>query len=65
MTTQIPMLDRPVEAGVLQLRPYQAWSVDELARARRDGNLWTILCAPTAGGKTEIAIHLVERARQT
>ena len=56
------MLDRPVEAGVLQLRPYQAWSVDELARAKRDGHLWTILCAPTGSGKTECAIHLVQRA---
>ena len=62
MTTQIPMLDRPVPAGELVLRPYQAWSVDELARAKRDGNLWTILCAPTGSGKTEIAIHLIERA---
>ena len=62
MTTQISMLERPVSTGELVLRPYQAWSVDELARARRDGHLWTILCSPTGSGKTEIAIHLIERA---
>ena len=62
MTTQISMLERPVPTGELVLRPYQAWSVDELARARRDGHLWTILCSPTGSGKTEIAIHLIERA---
>ncbi len=64
VTTQIPMLERPVSAGELVLRPYQAWSVDELARAKRDGNLWTILCSPTGSGKTEIAIHLIDRARK-
>ena len=64
MTTQISMLERPAPAGELVLRPYQAWSVDELARAKRDGNLWTILCSPTGSGKTEIAIHLVDRARK-
>ena len=64
MTTQISMLERPAPAGELVLRPYQAWSVDELARAKRDGHLWTILCSPTGSGKTEIAIHLIERARK-
>ena len=64
MSSQIPMLYLPVPAGELVLRPYQAWSVDELARAKRDGHLWTILCAPTGSGKTEIAIHLIERARK-
>ena len=58
------MLERPVSIGELVLRPYQAWSVDELARSKRDGNLWTILCAPTGSGKTECAIHLIDRARK-
>ena len=64
MTTQISMLERPVPTGELVLRPYQAWSVDELARAKRDGHLWTILCSPTGSGKTEISIHLIDRARK-
>ena len=64
MTTQVPMLERPVSTGELVLRPYQAWTVDELARAKRDGHQRTILCAPTGSGKTEIAIHLVDRARK-
>ena len=64
MTTQIPMLERPVSTDELVLWPFQAWSVDELARAKRDGHLWTILCAPTGSGKTEISIHLIDRARK-
>ena len=64
MTTQIPMLERPVSTDELVLYPYQVWSVDELARAKRDGHLWTILCAPTGSGKTEISIHLIDRARK-
>ena len=64
MTTQIPLLERPAPAGDLDLYPFQAWAVDELARAKRDGHLWTILCSPTGSGKTEIAIHLIDRARK-
>ena len=64
MTTQISMLEPPAPAGALDLYPFQAWAVDELARAKRDGNLWTILCSPTGSGKTEIAIHLIDRARK-
>ncbi len=58
------MLERPVSAGKLVLRPYQAWSIDELARCKANGHQWQILCAPTGSGKTECAIHLVDRARK-
>ena len=64
MTTQIPMLDRPVSAGELVLYPFQAWAVDELARGKVAGHARQILCSPTGSGKTEIAIHLVTRARK-
>ena len=64
MTTQIPMLDRPVSAGELGLYPFQAWAVDELARGKVAGHARQILCSPTGSGKTEIAIHLVTRARK-
>ena len=62
MTTQISMLERPVSAGELDLYPFQAWAVDELARGKVAGHARQILCSPTGSGKTEIAIHLVERA---
>ena len=64
MTTQISMLDSPVSTGELVLYPFQAWAVDELARGKVAGHARQILCSPTGSGKTEIAIHLVDRARK-
>ena len=64
MTTQIPMLDRPAPAGELVLYPFQAWAVDELAKGKVAGHARQILCSPTGSGKTEISIHLVDRARK-
>ena len=60
--TATPMLWTP-EANVLSLRPYQVQAIEALRQAFRLGHKRIILCAPTGSGKTEMAIHLVQEAR--
>ncbi len=49
--------------NTLQLRDYQSRILDELRAGFADGKRTQILYAPTGGGKTEMAISLLEATR--
>ena len=46
----------------LELRPYQANSIEALRDGIRAGHKRQIVCAPTGSGKTEIAMALIQEA---
>ena len=63
MTTTTAL--RPMQAPTsLTLRPYQVAAIDALRDALRQGHRRVILCAPTGSGKTEIALRLIQEARE-
>ena len=47
-----------------ELRDYQLAAADDLREGLRHGHLRQVLSIPTGGGKTEVAGHLIELARQ-
>ena len=51
-------------ATELQLRPYQAEAIEGLRKQLAAGKKRVILCAPTGSGKTEMAIHLIQKAQR-
>ena len=52
------------EPKTLELRPFQATSIDACREAMRQGHWRIILCAPTGSGKTEMAIYLIQEAME-
>ena len=46
----------------IELRPYQASSIDALREGIRAGHKRQILCCPTGGGKTEVGMALIQEA---
>lgn len=46
----------------LELRPYQAASIDALRAGIREGHRRQVLCAPTGAGKSVCAAHLIQEA---
>lgn len=46
----------------IELRPYQANSIDALREGIRAGHKRQILCCPTGGGKTEVGMALINEA---
>ena len=56
------MLMPPVAASPIELRDYQALSIDGLRQGVLTGHRAQILCAPTGAGKTVIAAQLIHEA---
>ena len=59
--TTLPLIPDTTSSN-LQLRPYQADSLQSLRQGHLQGHRRQILCMPTGGGKTEAAIYLIQEA---
>ena len=64
MSTEPSLLTPPSAPQSLQLYPHQLAAIDGLRDEMRQGHKRVILCAPTGSGKTEMAIHLIQEARE-
>ena len=47
-----------------QLRDYQLQSIEELRQGIAVGHRSQVLCAPTGAGKSVMAVHLIQKAKE-